>query len=470
MSHDTTTTAAADVMEPITSRSIVQRIATQLRVIRDGATDQSRAQRDAVTAFLVRVASAGLLYLSQIILARWMGGHEYGIYVFVWTWVLVLGGLSHLGLNLAVIRLVPQYVTQGRHDLLRGLLRGGRLATVAISTVIATLGMAALFPLQPYLENHFVLPLYLGLVCLPLFTLTDVQDGIGRGFGWMSVALAPPYILRPLLLLVAMSIAYAAGLQMTATTAAGAAIAATWLTGIVQTVLVNRRIEAAVASGERRYTYGAWFKFSFPLLVIGMADIVTQNADVLVVSRYMSPADVGIYFAAAKTMSLIMFVHFAVGSAVAHRFSALDASGDRAGLEAFVRDAVSWTFWPSLACALAILALGKPLLWLFGPQFTAGYPVMFILVVGFLVRSAMGPSEFLLNMLGEQRRAALVLMGTALLSVALNFLLVPRFGMIGAASATATALIVASALNYVVVRRRLGLEIGIWHNLRRGRH
>ncbi|MFN3868923.1 MAG: lipopolysaccharide biosynthesis protein, partial [Hyphomicrobiaceae bacterium] len=354
MSHDTTTAAAG--LAPVTLRSLAHRIAGRFRIIRDGATDQSRAQRDAVTAFLVRVASAGLLYLSQIILARWMGGHEYGIYVFVWTWVLVLGGLSHLGLNLAAIRLVPEYRAKGQNDLLRGLLRGGRISTVAISTAIATGGMAALIPLQPYIDHHYVLPLYLGLVCLPLFTLTDVQDGIGRGFGWMSVALAPPYILRPLLLLVAMSLAYAAGLDMTATTAAGAAIAATWLTAIVQTIIVNRRIEKSVAAGERTYTFSAWFKFSFPLLVIGMADIVTQNADVLVVSRYMSPADVGIYFAAAKTMSLIMFVHFAVGSAVAHRFSALNASGDRAGLEAVVRDAVSWTVWPSLAGAGSAMA------------------------------------------------------------------------------------------------------------------
>ena len=97
-----------------------------------------------------------------------------------------------------------------------------------------------------------------------------------------------------------------------------------------------------------------------------------------------------------------MFVHYAVGSAVANRFAALGARGDKEGLRAFVRDAVHWTFWPSLAAAVTLLALGMPLLWLFGPKFVAGYPVMLILVVGFLFRSSMGPAEFLLKMLGEQ--------------------------------------------------------------------
>ncbi len=464
MSHDTLAAQALRANEP---KPLLRLATERVRAILDGDSDQTRAQRDALTAFLVRVTSAGLLYLSQIALARWMASYEYGIYVFVWTWVLVLGGLSHLGLNLTMIRLLPEYREKGEHDLLRGLVRGGRLSTLAVGTFIATAGMAGLIPLAPYIDSHYVLPLYLGLVCVPLYAITDVQDGIGRGFAWMGVALAPPYVLRPLLLLLTMGAAHLAGLTMNATTAAGAAIFATWATAAVQTLLVNRRIEATVEAGPRRYIFGHWLRYAAPLLVIGGAEIVLQNADVLIISRYLSPTEVGIYFAAAKTMSLIMFVHYAVGSAVANRFSALNARGDRAGLEAFIRDAVSWTFWPSLACAAVILALGKPLLWLFGPQFADGYPVMFILVLGFLFRSAMGPSEFMLNMLGEQKLSAVVLSLTAALSIALNFLLVPRYGIVGAASATATALVMAALMNYFVARRRLGIEIGIWHNLRR---
>ena len=178
-----------------------------------------------------------------------------------------------------------------------------------------------------------------------------------------------------------------------------------------------------------------------------------------------TPAEVGIYFAAGKTMALIMFVHYAVGSAVAHKFAALNARGDKDGLRAFVKDAVNWTFWSSLAGALLILALGKPLLSLFGPQFNAGYPVMFILVVGLLFRSAMGPVEYLLNMLGEQARCATVLGAAAVLNIALNFALVPAFGLVGAATATAVSLVAAAVMNAIVVWHRLDISIPIWKNL-----
>lgn len=126
---------------------------------------------------------------------------------------------------------------------------------------------------------------------------------------------------------------------------------------------------------------------------------------------------------------------------------------------------MNWTFWPSLAGAVLIIALGKPLLWLFGPQFEAGYPVMCILVVGFLFRSSMGPAEYLLNMLGEQALCATVLLSAAVLNVALNFALVPSFGLIGAALATSISLSMVALANSIVVWRRLDIEIAIWKNL-----
>lgn len=439
-------------------------VATLIAIFK-GESETTRAQRDALTAFGVRVASAGLLYLTQIVLARWMGIFEYGIYVFVWTWVLVLGGLSHLGLNLVVIRLIPEYRERGHATALRGLIHGARITAFGLGSVIALAGAAGVYLLAPHLDSHYVLPLYLSLVCIPMFALTDVQDGVGRGHAWMGIALIPPYVLRPLLLLLAMVTAHFAGMPTTAVTAAGAAIFATWAAALVQLMLVNRQLSTTTEAGARSYDFAFWLKTSSPLLMIISADLVLQNADVLVISQFLSPTEVGIYFAAAKTMALIMFVHYAVGSAVANRFAALNARGDREALKAFVRDAVNWTFWPSLASALAILALGLPLLSLFGPQFQTGYPVMMILVLGFLARAAMGPAEFLLNMLGEQQLCAAVLAVTAALDIALNFALVPRYGLIGAAVATSISLVTAAVLNYVVARRRLEIEIAIWHNV-----
>ena len=90
---------------------------------------------------------------------------------------------------------------------------------------------------------------------------------------------------------------------------------------------------------------------------------------------------------------------------------------------------------------------------------------MFILVVGFLFRSAMGPVEYLLNMLGEQARCAPVLRAAAVLNIALNFAPVPAFGLVGAATVTAMSLVAAAVMNAIIVWHQLDISIPIWKNL-----
>src|SRR6185437_730814 len=94
-------------------------LAGQLRAWLADGSDRSVTQRAAGAAFLIRVCSAALIYLSQVFYARWMGSHEFGIYVYVWTWVLMIGDMADLGLATSAQRFIPQYTGSKSLDLLR---------------------------------------------------------------------------------------------------------------------------------------------------------------------------------------------------------------------------------------------------------------------------------------------------------------------------------------------------------------
>jgi len=427
----------------------------------DGS-DRSLAQRTAGTAFLIRVASAGLLYLSQVLLARWMGSFEFGVYVYVWTWVLLIGTLADFGLAVAAQRFIPEYAEHKAYDLLRGFLVSSRWLAIAMATALAALAALGVAMVEPWLDRYLVVPLYLACATVPFYTLTSMLDGIARSYNWVNLALVPPYIGRPLVLITVMGVAHLAGLPANATTAMVAAVVATWLNAMVQLVLLDRSLRTKVARGPKAYAIATWFRTAIPIFMVGSFYLLLTYADILVLQQFRTPDEVALYYAAAKTLALVAFVNFSVAAAATHKFTEYHVAGDRARLAAFLADAIRWTFWPSLAATILILALGRPFLWLFGPQFTAGYGLMFILAVGLLSRAAVGPVERLLNMLGEQRACALVYAVAFAANLGLCVLLIPPFGALGAAIATASAVLVESILLFFVTKRRLGLHVFVW--------
>ena len=74
-------------------------VIARLRSVLAGSSGASVTKRLADTIFIIRIVSAALAYLSQILLARWMGGSDYGVYVYVWTGVLLLGSMMDFGIS-----------------------------------------------------------------------------------------------------------------------------------------------------------------------------------------------------------------------------------------------------------------------------------------------------------------------------------------------------------------------------------
>jgi O-antigen/teichoic acid export membrane protein len=425
-------------------------------------SDHSVARRMASTAFVIRVVSAAIIFVSQILLARWMGGFEFGVYVYVWTWLVLVAGLAPLGIAYSTQRFIPEYTAANDRDHLRGFLAGSRLLSLGLGLAASCAGLALILLLGDLIDAHYRLPFLLALACVPAFALSSAQDGVARCYNWIFVALVPGFVAQPILVLAIIVAEHFEGFDVDAAVAMGATAVSIWTTVIVQAIVLQRRLRTQIEPGPARYEVGHWFKTALPIFMVDSFYFLLTYTDILVLKAFVDPAQIGIYYAATKTLVLISFIYYALSTSFAHRFSEAHFSGRRDKLEAFIRDATRWTFWPSLAVALMLLAFGKPILMLFGAEFTAGYPLLFVLVIGLLARASIGPGERLLIMVGEQRLCAVIYAAAFVTNLVLCLALVPEFGVMGAAASTSTALIVESVLLFVMTKRRLGLHVFFW--------
>ena len=434
-------------------------VMARLRSMLDGSGEASLTKRLAGTIFIIRVISAALAYLSQILLARWMGGSDYGVYVYVWTWVLLLGSMMDFGISASAQKIIPEYRACGEHELLRGFLSGSRWMTFAVSALVSVLLAIVVDWLSPWIDANAIILLLIGCLTLPAFVVANTQDGIARSHDWMRLGLMPQFIVRQSLIIGFTAGAFALGFDLGATLAMLASAAAVWIAMIGQMIVLNRRLGRHIKPGPKAYDFRGWLAISLPILMVEGFYLLLSYTDVLVLQQFRSSEDVGVYFAVVKTLALVSFIHYAMSATTAHRFAEYHASGDSARLSAYVAHAIKWTFWPSLAATILLLAMGKPLLWLFGPQFVVGYDIMFVAAIGLVVRSAIGPVERLLNMLGHQHICALAYALAFAMNVVLCVALVPRFGGHGAAAATSISLVFETVLLFWIVRKRLGLHV-----------
>ena len=442
---------------PQSAASVVARIKAFLA----DKSDSRLAQLFAGKVFLVRVASAVLALASQVLLARWMGSFQFGIYIYVWTWVLMIGALSDIGLSSASRRFIPEYTELKSLDRLRGFLTGSRWLAFGIATAIAALGAIGVTVMAPWLDNFAVVPLYLACLAIPIYGLVQVQAGIAQSYNWPNLALMPFFIWRQLAITVLMGATYLFGAPTSAMTAMLIAVGTTWAVTVTQLVVLDRRLKRIVPAGPKQYEVKTWLATSLPMFTVEVFYLLLTYVDILALEQFRSPDEVAVYYAGARLLALVAFIYFAIAGATTHKFTEYHVAGNKERLASFFAETIRWTFWPSLAACSLILALGQPLLALFGDNFERGYGVMFILALGMLARAAVGPAERLLNMLGERKPCTMIYAAAFAINLGLCVLLIPRLGIEGAGIATSSALVAELIMLYLVAKRRLGFHVFI---------
>lgn len=418
--------------------------------------------------FLSLVVQAQLVPLqlaTAVLLARWLGPRQFGVYSFAMAVVALVQVMPNSGLDNVVVRYSSRYRVMADEGHLAGLWRfSGGLALlygIAAAALLVALALSGVLRASAALAPRTLALAALPLLFLPSMTvygaaLRAVHPGV-RGQ-------LPQFMIRPwvyLILIVVLATVAPFGLSArSALCAQGAAAALAALTGLYW---LRRARPIALCESSAKYEVARWVHALVPFSLLGGLMLINTQADILMLGLLGSAPATGLYRVASQGANLVSLALIAANLYIAPRIATLFSAGDMRILQRMLTASVRATFFLALLVAGIFWLAGRGLLSLvFGHAYLAAFAPLAILSVGQLINVGFGSVGQVLNMTGNEREAARMAGVAAVANVVLNAMLIPVYGGIGAATATVISTLMWNLFMMRSVRARTGLRTALF--------
>ena len=387
--------------------------------------------------------------------ARVLGAAEAGLFFICITWSGLASTAARMGFERAITRHVAAELAIGQGRLARAALLLGCLVTALGGTVaaLATLALASPASLYIFKQPELAMPLALSaLAVLPqtlMVVAGSVLAGLNRGVASQVVQNA----LWPLLTLAALALG--ARSVDSLLIAMAAAMLLSTLLGIGLVVGQNDIFRDRAQAASESQALPALWRTALPLGVVELIQVSLGSVPVLVLGMFADAASVGAFSVANRISMMIWVVIISIGTVAAAHFAEHHRRNDLAELRRVnrrVRLAVSASGVPLI---LAMILFPAPLLHLIGPGFEIASTALVIMALGQLVNCLLPCQDIVLAMTGQGTWLQRLNLLQLVVCLVLSSVLIPAYGMLGAALVTAAAIIQGALGTTLVVRRVL---------------
>lgn len=420
--------------------------------------------------FAARLFGAGLIFVAQALIARLWGADLLGEFLIVIASVNLLSVVMPLGFQTVGSYFAAEYRARGDRRQLAAFLARAYLHIVLAFALVVVYGpsLLQLFgQAQGAVDRHFVPIALLAFGTAIVYVNSGLLVGLKRPIAGFMVdtLLRPMLVLATFLAVMSMSVAEAGFIAMLWWFAIGyVAMAAIQLVYVLVSVP-----KIADNEPDRPIESGRWWRFAMPWMLISLATDFFFDIDLLLLSHMLSREDLAIFGVCVRVFSLASFGVAAIYAVSLPDIFESEASADRLGFHRKVGEANMVASLIALCLFLILLVLSPFALQLFGPAFTAGAIPLGILCLGLIVRSVFGPASLVLS-IHDRPWASLpaIALGLFCLVVA-NYVLVPPFGLMGAAFAALFAITLWSFALWLTAWRMAGVDVSIlqWFRTRR---
>lgn len=410
---------------------------------------------------LVRIIGMLSGYLLILYIGKVYGADSLGVYSLSVTILTLFGMLSTLGIDKAALRYLSENMAINSWQTLSLVYRKGMMIVLAASLATSLLlyifhnPIVSLFFSNNNSDDAF---LYV-VMAVPPFVMLMYHAECIRAYNGnlLYVALKSLSVTSvPLIILMFVGKLQPAGVGNLAVYAYFWAIV---LASLFAFAYWNRRVVIHYITDDKSdFSSMDFTRVGVTILFASLLNFMVQWTDTLMLGAIKNEYQVGLYNAAYKVSTLITIGYFAVNTVVTPKFSTLFSKGDMSGLEKLAKNATRLSLVVSLPIMIILVVFAEYCMSLFGTEFMEAVPALLILAVGQFVSAGVGSVLSILVMCRQEKNLKYVTLFAALLNVVLNYVLIPEYGINGAAISTSVSLIALNISSLFLVR----VKIGFW--------
>lgn len=418
--------------------------------------------RGAGASGLLKIVSMGLTFIAQIIFARTMGIEQYGIYTYVLAWFNILLLFSVMGWDTTLVRYVSAYRVKASWSLMKGLLKVSTQYALLASAVVGVLAMIALWFFQANVSTELFYSFFISFLMLPVWAITHLRTSALKGMKHIVLEQLPYPFQVAVLIVMTITISKLFGRSLHSHEALMlnllASIAMLIISHYWFSIYVHRHVQITEVPFETRYQANEWIKVTLPLLFTSGIYLFLNQIDIIMMGSLRGTTEAGIYSVASRITTLLALGLTSASAITAPTISELYIQRQWHKLQQTVNVAL----WVGLGFAVPIfivlMVAGGYILTFFGPEFVAGTTTLQILAANQLFNTITGPSGHLMTMTNYHNQYVVILAIALATNGLLNYLLIPQYGMTGAALATSVSNIGMNLSVVVFVYRSFGIR------------
>lgn len=401
--------------------------------------------RGSGVAFILRIFGIICGYIFTLLVTRTLGAEAWGIFALCLVVLQISSVIGRLGMDTALLRFTAEYTAKGEIGTLKEIYKKALTLVVPFSIFVAIL-VYFLSPIlsakvfhKPYLTPYFKI---ISLAIVPFVLLwihSESIRGLKKIKQYMLLQQTGIFLVALLLFLAGLLFIKTKFLPILSY---GVSII---IFAITSSYLWRKYLIHLLAtfttSPPSPISYKSLLSVSIPMLLSSSLALIMGWTDTIMLGIFRTEEEVGIYNVALRVSMITSITLMAINTIAAPKFAEFWGKKDINGLAKVAQQSTKLIFWTSFPILLLFLIFPKSILGIFGDEFKAGAVALMILTAGQFVNAAAGSVGYILQMTGKQKFHQNIILIGALLNVLLNWLLIPIYGIVGAAVASAVSII-----------------------------